>query len=84
MVKKGMCPIDSDHFSERQTHRLARSMLKTFNKHVEGQFMWNFRNEMEDKWSYVNAYDKGWINQTNSDENEDNQGDLSLFDVLLQ
>ena len=46
--------------------------------------MWNFRNEMEDKWSYVNAYDKGWINQKNSDENEDNQGDLSLFDVLLQ
>ena len=46
-------------------------MLKTFNKHVEGQFMWNFRNEMEDKWSYVNAYDKGWINQNNSDETED-------------
>ena len=30
--------------------------------------MWNFRNEMEDKWSYVNAYDKGWINQNSSDE----------------
>ena len=38
-------------------------MLKTLNKHVEGQFMWNFRNEMEDKWSYMNAFDKGWINQ---------------------
>ena len=63
-----MCPIDSDHFSERQTRRLAKSMLKTFNDHVEGQFMWNFRNEMEDKWSYVNAYDKGWINQNTSDE----------------
>ena len=38
-------------------------MLKTFNKHVEGQFMWNFRNELEDKWNYVTAYDKGWIKQ---------------------
>ena len=77
-----MCPIDSDHFSERQTHRLARSMLKTFNKHVEGQFMWNFRNEMEDKWSYINAYDKGWVNQSTSDQFEEEDEDLTLWQVI--
>ena len=62
-MKKGMCPFDSDQFNDKETQRLATSMLKTLNKHVEGQFMWNFRNEMEDKWSYMNAFDKGWINQ---------------------
>lgn len=23
--------------------------------------MWTVRNELEDKWNYITAYDKGWI-----------------------
>ena len=68
-VRKGLCPIDSAHFSEDDTHRLARSMLHTFNEHVEGQFLWNFRNELEPKWNYVTAYDEGWLKQDSSDVN---------------
>ena len=78
LIKKGMCPIDSAHWSEEQTHDLAQFVLSTFNKHVEGQFMWNFRNEMEDKWNYVTAYDKGWIKQGSSDTG------TSFIEQLLQ
>ena len=28
-------------------------------------FMWTFRNELEDKWNYITAFDKGWIKRTN-------------------
>ena len=52
-------------------------MLNTFNKHVEGQFLWNFRNELEDKWNYVTAYDKGWLKQT-TEESIDIQDETLL------
>jgi hypothetical protein len=32
------------------------------NDAVQGQFLWNFRNEIESRWSYVQAYDNGWLN----------------------
>ena len=41
-----------------------------------------FRNEMEDKWSYVNAYDKGWINQGTNGQEEEAAEDLTLWQVL--
>ena len=37
---------------------------------------------MEDKWSYMEAYDKGWLNQNNSDETDVLPGDLDLFEIL--
>lgn len=36
LVRKGMCPINSDHFDDKETNKLAKTLLKTFNKHVEG------------------------------------------------
>ena len=31
---------------------------------VQGMFMWTFRNELEDKWNYITAYDNEWIKRT--------------------
>jgi len=42
---------------------LADCMLEMFHETVQGQFLWTFRNELEDKWNYITAYDLGWLNQ---------------------
>ena len=34
--------------------------IKTFDRFAEAHFMWNFRTELEPKWSYVESYDEGW------------------------
>lgn len=39
-------------------------MLYIFDDAVEGQFIWNFRTELEPRWSYIEAYDKGWLNKS--------------------
>ena len=31
---------------------------------VQGMFMWTFRNELEERWSYPQSYDKGWIKRS--------------------
>ena len=28
--------------------------------------MWNFRTELEPRWSYIDSYDKGWIKKNHS------------------
>jgi len=44
---------------------LGGCALRAFNDIVSAQFLWTFRNELEDKWNYVNAFDKGWLNASN-------------------
>lgn len=39
-------------------------MNETFTKYIDAQFIWTARNEISAKWSYVWAWDFGWINTT--------------------
>ena len=39
---------------------LARSQLEVFEK-THGQFFWNFRTELEPRWSYIEAVKRGWL-----------------------
>ena len=61
-IQNGKCMIDSAYFSEDQINDLAKCMMDAFDTYVEGQFLWNSKNELEDKWSFVNAFEKGWLN----------------------
>ena len=70
LIKEGMCAIDSEHFSEDQVLQLGQCLLDTFNENVEGHFMWTVRNQLEDRWSYVTAYDKGWVKNKPSNSTE--------------
>lgn len=62
-IKYGQCYTDSDYFSEADVQKLGECTRFIFDDTVQGQFLWNFRNELEAKWSYIEAYDKGWINK---------------------
>jgi len=61
MVKYGQCAIDSAFFNESQVKELADCVNQVFEDHVQGTFLWTARNELEDRWNYVTAYDKGWL-----------------------
>ena len=61
-IRYGKCARDSTWFTDDNLQTLADCTHDTFTKHVAGQFLWNFRNELEIKWSYLEAYDKGWLN----------------------
>jgi len=61
-IRYGKCARDSTWFTHENTKELATCVHETFEKHVAGQFLWNYRNELEPKWSYIQAYDEGWIN----------------------
>lgn len=60
-VHYGNCSSDSAYFSDADVNTLGHCALDAFDGLVEGHFMWTFRNEIEAKWSYVQAYDNGWI-----------------------
>lgn len=57
--------------------------MDTFNDHSDAYFMWTARNEIEDKWSFINAYDKGWIDYQPEEgvEHEENRV-VSWLDYL--
>lgn len=62
VVRNGKCPLDSPYFSDSDVKILGQCALSAFNDNdVKGQFMWNFRNELEPRWSYIQSYDAGWI-----------------------
>jgi len=60
-IEYGECYNDSQHFSSKDVGRLGQCSYDIFNGTVEGQFLWCMRNEIESKWSYVQAYDEGWL-----------------------
>jgi len=65
-IKNGMCATDSTYFSDADVAMLGGCALRAFDDiGITGQFLWTFRNELEDKWSYTNAFDKGWLNTAN-------------------
>lgn len=62
VARYGMCPIDSAKFSHEDLFKIGQCVLETFNEYVDAQIIWTFRNELEPRWSYLEAYDAGWIN----------------------
>lgn len=64
-IRNGQCARDSTFFNNDEMAMLGGCALRAFDDLVQGQFLWTFRNELEDKWNYVNAYDKGWLNPAN-------------------
>lgn len=61
-IRYGQCLTDSDHFGDADVKILGDCISYILNDTVEGQFLWNFRNELEPRWSYIEAYDNGWLN----------------------
>lgn len=64
-IKNGQCLLDSDYFDDTAVKTLGDCLSYILNDSVEGQFLWNFRNELEPRWSYLVAYDEGWLNNYN-------------------
>lgn len=60
-VHKGKCPIDSAFYSDDEVNTLGKCSTSIMDQYVAGQFLWTFRNELEPRWSYAEAYDAGWI-----------------------
>jgi hypothetical protein len=61
MVRKGKCYTDSGFFSDQDVRKLGKCIADVYDEVVDAQFIWTARNELEAKWSYVQAYDKGWL-----------------------
>jgi hypothetical protein len=62
-ITNGTCWDDSELWSFEEVQQLAECTLNTFNSKIDAQFLWTARNEIEDKWSYINAWDLGWLKQ---------------------
>jgi len=60
-IQKGTCSSDSDFFSDEEVGVIGKCALKAFDRHVEATFLWTAHNEIESRWDYVRAWDKGWI-----------------------
>ena len=67
VARYGMCPIDSDKFSFDELTEMGQCVLDAYNSTVDAHIMWTFRNELEPRWSYLQAYDAGWIKQSDDD-----------------
>jgi len=63
MIHYGKCWTDSDHFSDAEVQKLGDCSRYVYDRIVKAQFIWTFRNELEPKWNFVQAYDKGWLNK---------------------
>jgi glucan 1,3-beta-glucosidase len=62
VVRYGKCPSDSLYFGDNDVRALGQCALHSFDdSNVKAQILWTFRNELEPRWSYVLAYDAGWI-----------------------
>lgn len=63
-IQNGKCSSDSLYFSDSDVSVIAQCALSSFNTHLDAHIMWTGRNEIEDRWSYVNSYNKGWLTQS--------------------
>eukprot|EP00904_Undaria_pinnatifida_P005193 jgi/Undpi1/1803/HiC_scaffold_12.g05190.m1 len=69
----GMCPIDSRwHAEDEFMTGLAYAKLHAFEA-GHGWFFWNFKTELEVRWNYLEATDKGYFpyHVDNLEQNED-------------
>ena len=73
----GQCPIgvawgaptnraDRGTNEDEYMHSLAHKHINSFNS-GHGWFFWNFRTELEDRWSFIEAWKKGWFPANVSD-----------------
>jgi len=67
-VQNGKCPKDSTHYPEEDVNTLGQCLMYILNENVAGHFLWTARNELEERWSYPQAYDAGWIKNTPATE----------------
>ena len=72
-IRAGKCTKDSAYFSDDDVKQIAKCALESYNKHLDGHFMWTAHNELEERWDYIKAYDMGWLNQTVSVSSEKSQ-----------
>lgn len=62
-IMNGNCTTDSAHFSDDEVKQIAKCALTSYNKHLQGHFLWAGHVEIEPRWDFMQAYDKGWLNQ---------------------
>lgn len=60
-VQNGNCAKDSTYFGNDDMITLGHCAIYSMNDYVQGHFLWTYHNELEEKWSYKEAYDRGWI-----------------------
>ena len=70
-IRNGKCARESNYLGDADNAVLGGCALRAFNYIIEGQFLWTFRNERDEKWNYVTVYDKGWLNALNPFPNEE-------------
>ena len=61
-IVEGICWDDSEMFAHEEVSQLAKCHYEVFKDSVDAQFMWTARTEIEDRWSYIKSYDRGWTN----------------------
>lgn len=71
-IHNGKCSTDSEFFSHAEVETIARCALDSYDRHVNATFLWTAKNEIEEKWDYVRAWDLGWINKTALSEEKEN------------
>lgn len=59
-VSYGQCPVDQV-WNHSDLVLLGYAKLFAFDYSNHGQFMWNFRTELEPRWSYLEATAAGWL-----------------------
>lgn len=69
-IHKGKCSTDSTYFNETQVRDIAKCALASYDKHLNGTFLWTAHNEIEEKWDYIKAWDLMWINKTEVPESQ--------------
>lgn len=61
-VLYGTCPIDHTYEGVMEDiQRLSYASLNSFDLTTHGFFFWNFKTELESRWSYLQAVENKWI-----------------------
>lgn len=66
----GMCPIDKSFpNNDDALRKLGFAKIGVFDLPTHGQFFWNFRTELEERWDFQKAVRNGWIPSKDDWEN---------------
>lgn len=60
-VSNGMCWDDSELFNDAEVGMIAKCAQDVFNTYTDATFMWTARTEIEQRWSYIDSYDRKWL-----------------------
>ena len=67
----GKCTIDSARFSNDEVAEMGKCIYEAFDANIAAQTMWTFHNELEPRWSYLEAYKQGLIPSTKLESKEE-------------